>query len=300
MSDFDTHCACKSASIILDTASWVNASMKSIYKNPLLIGSMSYLNMPQKFWKRCRPVHQKPRTWMLIYSITFSILFSKLALVQSTPWLQFSFDLQRTGHNPNDSSIRPDSFSSNTFVPFWDVSINGGGNSQPLLSEDVMIQGGLKNLIYVGTHSGYYYAIDASTGSIIWKRDIGAHSGSSCSTGQQTLGGSTGLIDKSSSSIFVVSSNGNLNRLLTTTGAQYSTSWPMVSIFDPSIYQSHGAITMYLNTVYVPLSCRCSNSTTYQGKLLAFEIDPSMSVVYTQSFIPSSPYYGGGISGAGG
>jgi len=151
--------------------------------------------------------------------------------------------------------------------------------------------------LYIGTERGVYLAINASSGTTIWNRTLGAYYDASCADlpgGYFGISG-TGYINRTEGTLFVVSGLGYLHKLYVTTGLTVSKKWP-VYLFDPSLEHSYGAVSAVGSSICVTTAGHCDNGN-YNGKIYC--VDPRrVTLLYT--FSPSSPNYGGGIWGSGG
>ena len=236
----------------------------------------------------------------MVLILTFFLSIS--VSVKCLDWSQFGFDGKRSGHNPNETIIISKAFTNKTMSLLWNVSLNGASVSQPLVLTNLAMPFSLNlvDVVYIGTDSGYYFAIDASSGKILWKQYLGAYIDPQCSDLPQNSFGVTGTayIDRYTyQSIFAVSGLGNLHRLKLTDGTTYSSKWPIMNIFDSSVDHSYGAVTYYGGRIYVTTASRCDNGY-YNGKVLAFDI---ATATFVFSFYPASGnFYGAGIWGSGG
>ena len=72
-------------------------------------------------------------------------------------------------------------------------------------------------LLFVATEAGSVYALDASTGEAVWKRDLGTVTTADCGTWGIT---STGAIDPTRGLLFVIGATGSLHALDLSTGEE--------------------------------------------------------------------------------
>ena len=234
--------------------------------------------------------------------LILNLLLSFSVCTKCIDWLQFGFDGKRSGHNPNETTILSKAFKNKTLSLLWNISLDGASVSQPLVLTNVAMPSFVKliDVVYIGTDSGYYFAIDASSGNILWKKYLGAYIDLQCGDLPQNSFGVTGTayIDRYTyQSIFAVSGLGSLHRLKLTDGTTYSSNWPITNIFDSSLDHSYGAVTYYGGRIYVTTASRCDIGH-YYGKVLAFDI---ATATLAYSFYPASgSYYGAGIWGSGG
>jgi uncharacterized protein YjdB len=143
-------------------------------------------------------------------------------------------DNNRSGLNPNETSLTPTNVGSSTFGKLFSYLVDGYAYAEPLLMSNITIGSAKHNVLYVATENDSVYAFDADnygTGAPLWQVSL-------LSPGETPLTGatvrpvqgvtSTPVIDPSSNTIYVVSAqkssaNGasyRLNALDITTGAQ--------------------------------------------------------------------------------
>jgi hypothetical protein len=149
--------------------------------------------------------------------------------------LMWHYDAQRTGLNPNESSLSPASVTPQTFGKLFSYLLDGYEYGQPLLVSNLTINGGTHNVVFAATENDSVYAFDADSygnGTPLWQVSL-LHSGETPMTDgpiQPNQGvTSTPVIDLTSNTVYVVStqtptsggaSTFRLNALDITTGKQ--------------------------------------------------------------------------------
>ncbi len=141
-------------------------------------------------------------------------------------------DNNRSGLNPNETSLTPTNVAAKTFGKLFSYLVDGYAYAEPLLMSNVNINGAVHNVLYVATENDTVYAFDADTygtGAPLWSTSL-------LQCGETPLTGgtvtpfqgvtSTPVIDPTTNTIYVVSaqkSGGSatyrLNALDITTGA---------------------------------------------------------------------------------
>jgi hypothetical protein len=144
-------------------------------------------------------------------------------------------DNNRSGLNPNETSLTPTNVAAGTFGKLFSYLVDGYAYAEPLLMSNVTIDGVKRNVLYVATENDSVYAFDADnygTGAPLWHASL-----LNSSANEAPIGGpiqpyegvtSTPVIDPATGTIYVVSvqkpSSGaagfRLNALDITTGAQ--------------------------------------------------------------------------------
>jgi hypothetical protein len=87
--------------------------------------------------------------------------------------LTFHNDNSRTGRNLQETILNTLNVNPNTFGKLFSVSLDGNSFGQPLYVASVNFKGGDRSVVYVATSHDSVYAIDARTGAIIWRVNLG-------------------------------------------------------------------------------------------------------------------------------
>lgn len=156
-------------------------------------------------------------------------LFSSLlfmvtaALAQSGQWITFGHDPQRSGVATDEHAFSLANVSSlglewKTVVPNEPLYLNG--LTAPLMVRGVKTAAGSKDLVIVAGSSDHVFALDASTGELVWKADFTANQvrpqdgGWLCPMSLNA----TPVIDPKQARVFVIGSDGRLNSLALSDG----------------------------------------------------------------------------------
>jgi outer membrane protein assembly factor BamB len=237
-------------------------------------------------------------------------------------WNTFGDNLQRTGYNPNETTLSATNVNTASLHQLWSTNLGGPITAQPILATNVSIAGSPANVLYVGTENNVFYAVNADTGAVIWKNNtFGAPVSSGCNdlpNGQFGITG-TATYDRNAGLVYVADGNDFVHALSMTSGAQQ---WSVNALTDPNTgtvvgapSQDHiyGAVTFNpnainpdqtLGTIYVYTGSVCE-TPPWNGRIVA--IEPSTQTV-TAAFFPGrttsgksgTAYCGGGIWGMGG
>src|ERR1700710_2070094 len=99
---------------------------------------------------------------------------------QSSDWPGFLFDLQHSSHNTQATAITPANAS--TLVEDWSFD-----DPQPtfqrqpsasLYATPTVVNG----VVYMGSNTGNFYALDEATGAVIWQQLLGFTMAMTCGT----------------------------------------------------------------------------------------------------------------------
>jgi outer membrane protein assembly factor BamB len=105
---------------------------------------------------------------MLRISLAVSVAF-----VLRADWLTFNHDPQRSGLALEESKLS--ALSAKDLRLKWSVQLDNAplalnALTAPLVASDVVTLSGLKTLVYVAGSSNRLFAVDASTGAVVWQR----------------------------------------------------------------------------------------------------------------------------------
>jgi uncharacterized protein YjdB len=126
--------------------------------------------------------------------------------VNITTW---HVDNNRSGLNPNETSLTPANVAPSTFGKLFSYLVDGYAYAEPLLMSNVTINGATHNVLYVATENDSVYAFDADKyGPPLWQVSL-LNSGETPLTGASVRPNqgvtSTPVIDPATNTIYVVS-----------------------------------------------------------------------------------------------
>ena len=149
----------------------------------------------------------------------------------------------------------------------------------------------------MGAEHGDLYAIDASSGTMVWHRNLGSRR-TQCGDIPDGVFGVSGspFLDRANNRMFVVGGDGNMYALDLSTGASLP-GWPVVVTSDPAHEHTYGAVNVSDGIAYAEIASYC-DFTPYHGKVVAINIAAHKQV---KTFFPAGPRVnGGGVWGPGG
>ena len=185
-------------------------------------------------------------------------------------------------------------------------TISGAVYAQPLYIENG--PGGAAMVIAV-TESNNVYALNATTGAVIWQRNVGNPIIAGLPCGNISPVGITGtpIVDLASRALFLDAetepSSSTYRHMIFSlnvdTGA-INSGWPVdvnakVSGFDSSVQSQRAALAILGNTLYVPYGGRWGDCGSYRGRVVGIPLTNPASVTAW-----STTGIGGGIWGVGG
>lgn len=157
-------------------------------------------------------------------------------------------------------------------------TIVGNVYAQPLY-----VEGGPNGPVVIAvTQSNNVYALNATTGAIIWQRNVGTAISSGLPCGNISPVGITGtpVVDLASRALFFDAEiNGTGHQIFSLnvdTGA-INAGWPVtlntaVAGFDSSVQSERGALGIVGNILYVPYGGRFGDCGSYKGRLVGVQI----------------------------
>jgi hypothetical protein len=88
--------------------------------------------------------------------------------------LTYHNDVSRTGWNSGETSLTSSVVGSPSFGLRHQIALDAQVDAQPLVVANVKIGGAVRNVVYVATEGNTVYAIDASSGAILLRKNLGA------------------------------------------------------------------------------------------------------------------------------
>jgi hypothetical protein len=124
-------------------------------------------------WRHC--LGSRPRNFLVgVLACVLGLAFSAAAQAK-TSVATYHNDIKRTGWNPSESILTPSNVTPATFGLITTTTLDDQVDAQPLVVANQTITGkGVHTVVYVATENNSVYAIDASTGSILQKVNLGA------------------------------------------------------------------------------------------------------------------------------
>jgi outer membrane protein assembly factor BamB len=211
-------------------------------------------------------------------------------------WPTYGFDVERSGSNPYETTINPTTARALTLK--WSSDLGDVMIAQPVEAANVPVNGKRRNIVYVGTEHGDFYALRASNGSTLWQRGLGSVSTGCYDMPDGIFGiGGAAVIDRPHGRLFVAGGDGSVYALDLATGA-IEPGWPMKNVFDPTLDHVYSGLNYDAMTgqLYVATASHCDFGY-YHGHV--FQIDVATRTV-KHTFVPAGAAPGGGVWGPGG
>ena len=211
---------------------------------------------------------------------------------QRVSWDTYGFDLQRTGFNPHETTVRASNAS--RLHKLWSKKLGGVMVAQPVEAAGVKVHGTPTKVVYEGTEQGDFYALRADDGHVLWHKYLGSiHNHCPFFPGGIFGVGGAGGDLVHAGVIYVAGGNGDVYALNLATGAERH-GWPVKGVFKPHHLQVYGGLTLFKRRLYVTDANDCYTPPEYSA---VTEIDVAKHRV-VHRFYPAGPPKGG-ISGGG-
>jgi hypothetical protein len=249
--------------------------------------------------------------------IVYSALVTTGGPVTFDDYSTFGYDNQRDAFDPNTAAITPASVANLHLV--WQAALDGGNDfqtqTQPILATEIK---GHSGVLFVGGNSGNVYAYDATSGSLIWTRNLGQLSYKCGPSYTGILGvGGTVAYDPATRTLYVVGNENTspgaygknvLYHLNAATGAVLgSVDFAPIAAGPDEIDLAHTAVSLSGGYAYVGTGSFCDISS-WRGRVARIKV-PAMTLADTFFTLwdpndkrgqGAQPWGGGGIWGWGG
>ena len=199
-------------------------------------------------------------------------------------WTTFGFDPGRSSFDPLETVLTPGAVGG--LRQLWSADVGGVVDTQASYA------GGL---VLVGTEQGDEVALDAATGSVVWRRSLGRVK----TTCHDTPGGVYGVSAPAvvdGGRAYVAGGDARLHALDLATGAE-APGFPVALTARPGTEHVWGALNLFGGRVYAGLASFCDNAF-YRGSIVAVDVARARRVA--RAYLTRPHVFGGGVWGWGG
>ncbi len=220
-----------------------------------------------------------------------------LTIAQPADWLMVDHDPMRSG-NATDENIISTSNVANLRLN-WSIPVDGPVTAQPLFVSGYTINGQTHDALIVGTGGNSIYALDATTGATLWRRNFGVPGGNCAIPGGFGVSGAP-LVDRALGHIYAVSDDGNFRTLNIADGTDAFPAFSLIA--NPSTNKVWGGLNQLGTDVYVVTASDGCDSTPWRGQIYRVDVSATPRLGNTFVVVPSiaAPNGGGGMWGYGG
>jgi outer membrane protein assembly factor BamB len=240
-------------------------------------------------------------------NVNFLISTNSPPPVSGSDWLTYGHDPQRSGDASGESVITTTSVKN--LVLKWSSSLDGKVTAQPLFVSATLVGGQTRDVVVAATASNSIYALDAATGTQLWRRNFGPSSGSGVIPGGFGISASP-VIDRNRGLIYTVSDDGQLRTLNIANGTEASPALPVLldSLNPPVLSNTStnmvwGGLNLVGNNLYITTASDGNDTNPWWGRIMRIDASGAAPVVAGWfKVVPSiaMPNGGGGIWGYGG
>ncbi len=181
----------------------------------------------------------------------------------------------------------------------WSIPVDGPVTAQPLFVSGYTINGQTHDALIVGTGGNSIYALDATTGATLWRRNFGVPGGNCAIPGGFGVSGAP-LVDRALGHIYAVSDDGNFRTLNIADGTDAFPAFSLIA--NPSTNKVWGGLNQLGTDVYVVTASDGCDSTPWRGQIYRVDVSATPRLGNTFVVVPSiaAPNGGGGMWGYGG
>jgi hypothetical protein len=284
--------------------------------NNLGIGSLSYTASSDSAWLTVTPTSgQAPSNLQISASVSGlalgaytghitvtasgalgspAVVTVSLTLAKPADWLMVDHDPGRSGNATDESTITSANVGSLNLS--WSVGVDGPVTAQPLFVSGGGVQ---KDVLVVATGGNSVYALDAATGSTIWKRNFGSQPGNCAIPGGFGVTGAP-LIDRNAGRVYAVSDDGVFRTISLADGTDAAPGLALIS--GATTNKVWGGLNKVGNYVYVATASDGCDSQPWRGQVYRVDVTGNPMAAGSFAVVPgiAAPYGGGGIWGYGG
>ena len=246
--------------------------------------------------------------------VTSSSITNAYFVTKQDSWLTWGYTPSRSGVNANESTLGTGNVGG--LKQLWSLPLGGVVTAEPIVVGNVSTTSqGPIDVLYVGDAHANLTAVNAGTGTVLWKKTFQTQyiNGNSTDPAQIScfdqpggiygIGGSP-VADTARALVYVVDAMGLLYGLDLASGAQHVgpvQMWPYRSSDNFNVTNDYGALnedTVH-GEVYVPSGAHCGNENF--GGVQQYSLSTgSVAHFYTEGLAATQPAYYGGVWGPGG
>jgi outer membrane protein assembly factor BamB len=209
----------------------------------------------------------------------YSSVTAQLSISSTSDWDSYGYDLERTGYNPNETTVGASNVAN--LEKIWTFSVGSGMVREPVLASGVNINGTATNVLYAGSNLGAtMYAINAETGAEIWAFGPVPTASFTCNgnTSQFSISQAP-AIDRVNNRIYFADGYNQLHAVDLSKGTE-DAGWPItIADYTPDHNFMHGGLTYNPanGMLYAVTGSTCDISPWY-GRIVAINTNTAQIV----------------------
>jgi outer membrane protein assembly factor BamB len=184
--------------------------------------------------------------------------------------------------------------------PSWSTGLDGKVTAQPLFLKQLTVAGQVHDVVLAATSANSLYALDATTGAVLWRRNFGVQAGNCAIPGGFGVTGAP-VADKANARVYSVSDDGKLHALALADGSDAVT--PLQVIAQPATNKVWGGLNLAGNVIYIATASDGCDTEPWRGRVYRVSLNggvPTVSSTFDVVSGIAAPNGGGGIWGYGG
>jgi outer membrane protein assembly factor BamB len=205
----------------------------------------------------------------------------------TSDWGSYLFTIGHSSDNVADTAVTK--ANAGTLTEAWNFTPPG---VQQFITSPTVVGG----VVYIGANNGNFYALDQSTGAVIWSRDIGTN-GPKTTCGSRGFASTATVADDpvtSTETVYVAASTGYLFAFNAATGATIWQSVVGIPSTTVNNYFNWGAPQVANGKVYMGISSMCDQPLV-QGGLIAVNQETGARVATYYTVPAGAANYGGSV-----
>jgi outer membrane protein assembly factor BamB len=213
-------------------------------------------------------------------------------------WLQIQHDAARTGFASDETTLT--AASAKRLAQAWATAVDGKITAAPLFVSAIAAGGQTRDLVVVATAGDSLYAVDAATGTVVWRRNFGAVVSNCAIPGGFGISASP-AIDRARGRIYTVTEDGRLRTVALADGTDAAPAVALVP--NPATNRVWGGLTLVGSHLYVSTASDGCDTPPWRGAVYNVDVSgASPSPTSSWTVVPgiAAPNGGGGIWGYGG
>ena len=188
---------------------------------------------------------------------------------QSVIWPAFDGGGQRSGVNSSETILTSSSVKQLKLL--WQVTLPAVADSSPVELPQVQTPNGIKTLLFVTTKSGSLLAIDAATGSLVWRKDT---SGPKFTT-------SSPAIDPSKQYVYSYGLDGFVHKYAVGDGTEVvNSTWPALLTRMPDVEKGSSSLNIAKGYLYMTAGGYPGDAGHYEGHVIAVNLTTGIETVF--------------------
>ena len=213
-------------------------------------------------------------------------------------WLTWGYDQERSGWNRGEATLSPENVS--RLELNWKTKLSTVPNTTvlstltaPLVIRNVRTSQGVKTLLFIVGSDDVIYALDESSGSILWQKSFARSSSPkepaswTCPNTQN----STPVIDREAGIIYFVTSDGSLHGLNISNGQER---FPSVEFITP--FARSWSLNLINHVIYTSVARGCGGAASNVAAMdLTDPLHPKAAHFYSSAGRPAGAWGRGGI-----